>query len=475
MFEELPVGAFVYVLAKDYGEDWASDEFGDEYQTKQIVGRIELVTERRIRGVISYDYKLRFFNESLLSDSNSAKIISWTMSEPSIYRNPHSVNEEIEAASEDSISEASSGDSNDDPEVGEPAAAQISQNTLTASHNIHYSTMSTSISDDFQLDASQHIEPRLVGYDEEDDPTPGDIFRLLMPKRFFNEVVIAATNEKLRGNGLKPTTYEEILKFFGALFAMTLFNFAHRSDFWSTSSRPLQPALNFAQYGISRARFNAIMQSLRFKPDDDAETDEDESGVLTPSDYAECEPLIGAFNSHMREVFHPGSFVCVDESMSMWSNRWTAPLWHYVPRKPTPMGFEFHDLACGDTGVIFNLELVGSVEHDKRIHSKMAAMILRLTQSAGIHNTNRVVIGDSAFPTLELLGLLRQHGLHGVFAVKKKRSWPKGIPGDLILGAVQGDGVEYGTAFAIEGKVGSTPFYVAGLLFVTLIELIETE
>jgi hypothetical protein len=124
----------------------------------------------------------------------------------------------------------------------------------------------------------------------------------------------------------------------------------------------------------------------------------------------------------------------------MWSNRQTLPNWVYVQRKPTPTGSEWHDIACALSKVIFVIEPVESVDFVKRFEDKfsvMAATVLRLCEQSGIFNIPRVLVGDSAFPSLHLIEKLKQNLIFSIFALKKKRGWTHGIPGDALLTKTQ--------------------------------------
>eukprot|EP00957_Ditylum_brightwellii_P020742 1563810-Ditylum_brightwellii.AAC.1 len=44
--------------------------------------------------------------------------------------------------------------------------------------------------------------------------------------------------------------------------------------------------------------------------------------------------------------------------MSIWTSKWTCPGWMFVPRKPHPMGNEYHTIACGKSGILYGREIV---------------------------------------------------------------------------------------------------------------------
>ncbi len=48
----------------------------------------------------------------------------------------------------------------------------------------------------------------------------------------------------------------------------------------------------------------------------------------------------------------------------------------------------------------------------------MCAMNISFCELTSILGSGRIIVGDSAFPTLELLKTLSDHNLYGVFAIK---------------------------------------------------------
>jgi hypothetical protein len=140
----------------------------------------------------------------------------------------------------------------------------------------------------------------------------------------------------------------------------------------------------------------------------------------------------------MRASFEASWLVVVDESMVKWTSRRTLPNWVFVPRKPTPAGQEWHTLACALTKIIISMDPVESTStrrHDSI--GKMAGTVLRLTEDAGLHGCPRVLVGDSAFPTLRLMQSLHSHKIFSIFAIKKKSNWPKGMNGESIIKALK--------------------------------------
>ena len=68
--------------------------------------------------------------------------------------------------------------------------------------------------------------------------------------------------------------------------------------------------------------------------------------------------MIKEWNQNMRDHYVPSWANCLDESMSIWWQRWTCPGWMFVPRKPHPFGNEYHTIADALTMIIWGIELV---------------------------------------------------------------------------------------------------------------------
>jgi len=68
--------------------------------------------------------------------------------------------------------------------------------------------------------------------------------------------------------------------------------------------------------------------------------------------------LIEAWNDNMEEQFEPSWISCLDESMSKWINQYTCPGFVFCPRKPWPFGNEYHTIACGESIILWRVEMV---------------------------------------------------------------------------------------------------------------------
>ena len=301
-----------------------------------------------------------------------------------------------------------------------------------------------------RLVGATDVQPTLIGA----EPTMCSVvgfFLHFLPVTYFKSVVLPATNAKLND----PLTWEEFVRFLGLIFLMATSQGSQRRDYWATDSPQMFSGAPFRlhQY-MSRRRFENILKHLAF-------TQEPPPAFKDP--FHQVNDLIGHFNSHTHSAFSPGWVSCLDESMSVWSNRWTCPGWMFVPRKPHPMGNEYHSVCCGLSGIMYSIELVEGKDRPKELPKKKhhekgntTALLLRLTES--IAHSGRVVIMDSGFCVLKALIELYNQGIFGSAVIKKRRFWPKYIDGDGIDKRFEDRNV--GTVEDHPGMLGGVPFKV---------------
>jgi len=147
--------------------------------------------------------------------------------------------------------------------------------------------------------------------------------------------------------------------------------------------------------------------------------------------------------------------ICLDESMSIWHNKWTCPGWIFCPRKPHPFGNEYHTACCALSTIMFVIELVEGRDAPPEIpkqfnaEGKTAGLLLRMLQS--YFHTARYIVLDSGFCVLKGITELRKYGLFGCALIKKRRYWPAGVPGDAMQNFFDEDGVDVGDCHAIAG------------------------
>jgi hypothetical protein len=82
---------------------------------------------------------------------------------------------------------------------------------------------------------------------------------------------------------------------------------------------------------------------------------------ITPDNtdrFWEMRLLISAWNKNMQDIYVPSWVSCLDESMSIWNMRWSCPGYVFCPRKPHPVGNEYHTIADGFTTILYATEIV---------------------------------------------------------------------------------------------------------------------
>ena len=177
---------------------------------------------------------------------------------------------------------------------------------------------------------------------------------------------------------------------------------------------------------MSGRRFEEIIKNLTFT---------DAQPPSFKDRFWEVRDMIKAWNDNMSKKFVPSWINCLDESMSVWTNKWTCPGYVFCTRKPKPFGNEYHDICCDESGIKFALEMVEGKDRPKELPSDpkneaTIGLLKRLCKP--LYGTGSVVILDSGFCVLKGLVELREQGVFAGALIKKRRYWPKYVPGDEI-------------------------------------------
>ena len=123
-----------------------------------------------------------------------------------------------------------------------------------------------------------------------------------------------------------------------------------RSEYWSI--KPIE------LYNGPPYRLNELMSSNRFEAIFAALTLTDKKSPPYKDRFWQVCQMIAMWNEHMGKNFVPSWVSCLDESMSIWFNRYTCPGWVFCPRKPHPYGNEYHSICCGLSGIMYAIEIV---------------------------------------------------------------------------------------------------------------------
>ena len=212
-------------------------------------------------------------------------------------------------------------------------------------------------------------------------------FEMMFPKSFVETVIVRETNRKLEDNKM---TYGEFLIWLGLWFFMGTTHFGDRREFWSTKAIDAFEGTPFRFNDfMSRNRFENILIALTF------------TNRIPPSytdRFWEVRQLLAEWNSNMNWKFSPSWISCLDESMSKWVGKYSCPGFCCVPRKPWPLGNEYHTVACGTSGVLYSLELVEGKDAPQQVtkefseSDKTVGLLLCLTKS--IRGSSKVLVLD---------------------------------------------------------------------------------
>ena len=251
------------------------------------------------------------------------------------------------------------------------------------------------------------------------------MFLVFFPRKFIEEVMIQEMNKHLEDY----VTLGEFLRYIGLWLVIVKSSPGNmgRGEFWSSTKPDRKKGAPF--------RLNDLMTGRRFEELTKALCYTTEKAPSYKDPFWEVRQMVTEWNRNMQEVFSPGWSLCLDESMSIWTNRWTCPGWVFCPRKPHPIGNEYHTICCAMSGILFKVEMVEGKERPKELpndpkNARTTGLLKRLCE--GIKGSGRVVILDSGFCVLEGLVELRKMGVYASALIKKRRYWPKHVPGDAI-------------------------------------------
>jgi Transposase IS4 len=276
------------------------------------------------------------------------------------------------------------------------------------------------------------------------------LFKLFFPLDWLQLVLLRNINNNIHG---EEVSIGEFFRWIGLWFYMATLKGYPRREFWS--SKPVDDfdgaPIRFNNL-MSKNRFNSILAALKYS---------DQDPPIYHDKFHQVRQMIAAWNSNMAKIFRPGWVSCLDEPMSPWTNERTCPGWMFVPRKPHPMGNEYHTVCCGISGVMWAIELVEGKDAPRERTNicfadkpKTVGLLLRLCSS--IFQSGRVIILDSGFCVLQGIVELCQRGVFASAVIKKRRYWPKHVPGQLMDERMQG--LHIGDTDAIQGVLSGTPY-----------------
>lgn len=277
-------------------------------------------------------------------------------------------------------------------------------------------------------------------------------FKLLFPMRWLEDVLLANINKNIAGPRVSLSEY---FRWLGLWCCMATFKGHSRHEHWS--SREVDDfrgaPVRFHRW-MSKRRFDAILLAMEY------------TDLPAPScrdRFHRVRQMIAAWNENMTECFLPSWVSCLDESMSPWTTRWTCPGWMFVPRKPHPIGNEYHSVCCGETGIMWGIELVEGKDapperprDPTNEHGKTCGLLLRMCKP--IYMRGMVVILYSGFCVLKGLIELSKKGVCASAVIKKRKYWPRHVPGFEMDERMRQEGVQVGDTNSLAGNLDGVDY-----------------
>ena len=261
-----------------------------------------------------------------------------------------------------------------------------------------------------------------------------DLFLHALPFTWMKDVLLPTTSATMRSES--PHCIElslgEFLRFLGIRLLMSTCIGWSQDAFWSSGQDTYDQEQNACPYNVkhfmSYKRFKLITKSLSY------------TNVSAPTyhdKYWQVRQMLQAFNDNMARIFLSSWVICLDESMSIWHNKFTCPGWIYCPRKPHPFGNEYHTACCGKSNILFSLELVEGKDRPRQLMTefdnlggKTVGLLLRMLKS--YFASGKYVVLDSGFCVLKGIIELRKRGLFACALIKKRRYWPTLVARDAM-------------------------------------------
>ena len=126
----------------------------------------------------------------------------------------------------------------------------------------------------------------------------------------------------------------------------------------------------------------------------------------------------------------------LDESMMKWFNKWDTGFMR-VGLKPHPFGNERHTIFCALTSILWRAKIVESKYIPTQLGpnkwedlGKTVGIMLQICEP--IYSTGKCVVLESGFCVSNGIKALLEFGVYAAELTKKRKYWPKGVPGYTI-------------------------------------------
>ena len=177
---------------------------------------------------------------------------------------------------------------------------------------------------------------------------------------------------------------------------------------------------------MSRNRFEQILSSLQ----NTDQASEYEDGFHLMRQWEEV------WNKNTEDEFSPSWVSVLDKSMLELLNKYY-PGFMCVGRKPHLFVNECHTSSCAITSILFRAFIAKGKEPPKELGQKnysefgqTVRMMLQMCKT--LYGTGKSVLMGSGFCVSRGIVELARKGVYRSLLIKKKKYWPKGVPGAAI-------------------------------------------
>jgi hypothetical protein len=221
----------------------------------------------------------------------------------------------------------------------------------------------------------------------------------------------------------KPTTYEEILKFFGIAIEMGLVQMPQLNHYWSSSRLY---GLEIVRSAMPRERFELLLKFLHFSNNNNKDSNQDRMFKL--------KPLSDLLKERFSSVYIPGSVVSIDESMIPWRGRLLFR--QYIPGKAHKYGVKMYKLAATN-GYTWNYTIYTGEKESMPGVGHTQGIVMKLLD--GLDGCYRTVVADNFYTSISLAKYLLEHDTYLTGTLRSNRiGSAKVLDKDLGRGEVYG-------------------------------------
>ena len=204
----------------------------------------------------------------------------------------------------------------------------------------------------------------------------------------------------------KPTTNEEMLKFFGIIIEMGLVQMPKLKYYWSNSQLY---GSEIIQNAMSRERFELLLKFWHFSNNDDKHSNQDRLFKL--------KPLLNLLKARFSSVYIPGSVITIDETMIPWQGRLLFK--QYIPGKAHKYGVKIYKLAATN-GYTWNYVIYTGEQDPMAGLGHAQTVVMNLLD--GLEGCYRTVVADNFFTSISLAKRLLEHDTYLIGTLRSNRA-----------------------------------------------------